>query len=54
MHPILQRVADAYGPLAGRGRLVEGPHGLPPAAAERPRPRVSLLALVAALFGRRP
>jgi hypothetical protein len=51
MHPILHRVADAYRPLAGRNRLVEGPHRLPP--MERPRRRMTLLALVAALLGRR-
>jgi hypothetical protein len=54
MHPILHRVAHAYRPLAGRNRLVEGPHGLPAASQERPRRRMTLLALVAALFGRRP
>jgi len=54
VHPILERVAHAYRPLAGRNRLVEGPHLLPPASTESPRPRMSLLALVAALFGRRP
>lgn len=54
MHPILDRVADAYRPLAGRNRLVEGPHRLSPASAERPRWRMTLLALVTALSGRRP
>lgn len=54
MHPILHRVADAYRPLAGRNRLVEGPHTLPSAPREQPRRRMTLLALVAALFGRRP
>ena len=54
MHPILERVADAYRPLAGRNRLVEGPHRLPPAGQEPPRRRMTLLALVAALCGRRP
>lgn len=52
MHPILERVADAYRPLAGRNRLVEGPHRLPPASHGQPR-RMTLLALVVALFGRR-
>ena len=54
MHPILDRVAAAYLPLAGRNRLVEGPHRLPSASGERPRRRMTLLALVAALSGRRP
>ena len=52
MHPILDRVVDAYRPLAGRNRLVEGPHRLPCAPA-KPRRRMTLLALVAGLFGRR-
>jgi hypothetical protein len=54
MHPILERVAGAYRPLAGRNRLVEGPPRLPPASREQPRRRMTLLALVAALSGRRP
>jgi len=54
VHPILERVADAYRPLAGRNRLVEGPHVLPSASAPRPPRRITLLALIAALFGRRP
>ena len=54
MHPILDRIADAYRPLAGRNRLVEGPHRLPAEAARQPSRRMTLLALVAALFGRRP
>lgn len=54
MHPILERVADAYRPLAGRNRLVEGPHELRASPAERPQRRITLLALLAALFGRRP
>jgi hypothetical protein len=53
MHPILERVAGAYRPLAGRNQLVEGHHRLPPAGQEPPRRRISLLALVAALCGRR-
>ncbi|HEV2621553.1 MAG TPA: hypothetical protein VGU65_05610 [Frateuria sp.] len=54
MHPILRRVAVAYRPLAGRNRLVEGPHALPPMSQQRPHRRMTLLALVAVLFGRRP
>ena len=54
MHPILERVVDAYRPLAGRNRLVEGPHRLSPAGQEPPCRRMTLLALVAALCGRRP
>ena len=54
MHPILDRIADAYRPLAGRNRLVEGPNLLPPACRQPPPRRMTLLALVAALFGRRP
>lgn len=54
MHPILDRIADAYRPLAGRNRLVEGPHLLPPATARQPSRRMTLLALVATLLGRRP
>lgn len=54
MHPLLHRVADAYRPLAGRNRLVEGPHALPPVSQARPRLRMSLLALAAVLFGRCP
>ncbi|MGN2247202.1 hypothetical protein ACFWZ3_10965 [Frateuria sp. GZRR35] len=54
MHPILDRVTAAYRPLAGRNRLVEGPHWLPPASVGGPRWRMTLLALVAALSGRRP
>ncbi|MEI7035201.1 hypothetical protein [Fulvimonas yonginensis] len=52
MHPILHRLVDAYRPLAGRNRLVEGPHVLPSGA--RPRRRMTLVALLAALLGRRP
>lgn len=54
MHPILDRIADAYRPLAGRNRLVEGPHRLPAEAARQPSRRMTLLALAATLFGRRP
>ncbi|HET6805572.1 MAG TPA: hypothetical protein VFH59_09060 [Frateuria sp.] len=54
MHPILHRLADAYRPLAGRNRLVEGAHPLPPAPGDRLRRRMTVLALVATLFGRRP
>ena len=53
MHPIVQRIADAYRPLAGRNRLVEGPHVLPPAEVA-PSRRMSLLALIATLWGTRP
>lgn len=53
MHPIVQRIADAYRPLAGRNRLVEGPHVLPPAEAP-PTRRMSLFALIAALWGTKP
>ena len=51
MHPILERVAHAYAPLAGRNRLVEGPSALP--VPKRPQHRLTLLALLAALVGRR-
>lgn len=54
MHPLLRRVANAYHPLAGRNRLVEGPHQWPPAGSTAPRRRVTLLALLAALGGRNP
>ena len=54
MHPILDRIADAYRPLAGRNRLVEGSHPLPAATPRQSSRRMTLLALVAALFGRRP
>jgi hypothetical protein len=54
MHPLFERVAGAYRPLAGRNRLVEGHHRLPPGARQPPRRRMGLLALVAALCGRRP
>lgn len=54
MHPILERIAVACRPLAARNRLVEGVHVLPPASDERPRRRMTLLALVAALSGRQP
>jgi hypothetical protein len=53
MHPILHRVVDAYRPLAGRNRLVEGPHGLPVVQPALPRRRMAWLALVAWL-GMRP
>ena len=53
MHPTVDRLAAAYRPLAGRNRLVEGPHRWPSAASARPRPRMTLLALVAALLGRK-
>jgi hypothetical protein len=52
MHPLMQRVADAYRPLAGRNRLVEGPHRLPPAESVPVR-RMSLFALFAAVLGAR-
>jgi len=52
MHPLMQRVADAYRPLAGRNRLVEGLHRLPPAESVPVR-RMSLFALVAAVLGAR-
>jgi hypothetical protein len=52
MHPLLHRVAGAYRPLAARNRLVEGPH--PWTVSLPPRRRMALLALLAALFGRRP
>ncbi|MBP1474951.1 hypothetical protein J7I44_11625 [Frateuria sp. MAH-13] len=54
MHPILERAADAYRPLAGRNRLVEGPHPLPSSPAAPPRRRMALWALVATMLGRRP
>lgn len=58
MHPLIDRLADAYRPLAGRNRLVEGslaPSPSPsPVALPPPRRRLTLLALVAALCGRRP
>jgi hypothetical protein len=53
MHPMLERVAEAYRPLGGRNRLVEGPALLPRAGRQPPRRRMALLALVAALCGRR-
>lgn len=53
MHPILDRLAGAYRPLAARNRLVEGAPARP--VARRPRaPRLILLALVAARLERRP
>lgn len=52
MHPLLHRLADAYRPLAGRNRLVEGAHP-PPTATQVPR-RMSLLALIALWLGGRP
>lgn len=51
MHPILERVARAYAPLAGRNRLVEGAPAL--SIAPRPARRLTLIALLAALLGRR-
>lgn len=54
MHPILERVAAAYRPLGGRNRLVEGPQRLPSVGREPPRHRLTLLALLAALCGKRP
>lgn len=51
MHPILERVVYAYAPLAGRNRLVEGAPA-PPVPA-RPLRRATLVALLAALVGRR-
>ena len=51
MHPMLERVAHAYAPLAGRNRLVEGAPVLP--ATPRPQRRLTLFALLAALVGRR-
>jgi hypothetical protein len=53
MHPILRRVASAYGPLAARNRLVEG-HPLRSVRAPPPHRRTTLVALLGALFGRRP
>jgi len=52
MHPILHRVASAYGPLASRNRLVEGPHPLP-ATPPPPRRHMTLVALLGVLLGRR-
>jgi hypothetical protein len=52
MHPILHRVVDAYRPLAGRNRLVEGTP-VPSSVQAAPPQRMALLALVAAQFGRR-
>jgi hypothetical protein len=52
MHPLLHRVAGAYRPLAARNRLVEGPR--PWTEAPPPGRRMTLLALLAVLFGRRP
>jgi hypothetical protein len=52
MHPILHRAIDAWRPLAGRNRLVEGPPVLPLRQASSRR-RASLLALIALAFGRR-
>ncbi|NUO71328.1 MAG: hypothetical protein HOQ10_01245 [Frateuria sp.] len=52
MHTLMHRLAEAYQPLAGRNRLVEGvplPVATPPAHR-----RLTLIALLAVLFGRRP
>jgi hypothetical protein len=54
MHPILHRVARAYRPLAGRNCLVEGPQLPLSTSRKTSRQRMTLLALVAALSGRRP
>jgi len=53
MHPILHRVIDAYRPLAGRNRLVEGVHVLAAAQPALPR-RLAVFVLVAGWRGRRP
>lgn len=53
MHPLMHRLARSYGPLAGRNRLVEGASPHPVATPPVPR-RLTLIALLGALFGRRP
>lgn len=53
MHPILERVAQAYAPLAGRNRLVEGSPALLAPAPTPVQRRLTLFALLAALVGRR-
>lgn len=52
LNPVIRRVVLAYHPLSQRGRLVEGPHPLPPVTTTRPRLARTLFALLATVPGR--